>query len=93
MMNRKGFGRKWSYPIFRYYPRICLEGLRKATKKSFRISGLRAEISRIRSRNVNHSTTMFGHFGQSLWNAVEMKMQGWGHNDISDMIRTYNLSK
>jgi hypothetical protein len=33
MMNRKGFGRKQSYPIFRYYPGICLEGLRKATKK------------------------------------------------------------
>jgi hypothetical protein len=28
----------------RYYPGICLDGLRKTTKKSFRIGGVPAEI-------------------------------------------------
>jgi hypothetical protein len=31
-MNGKGCGRKRSWPNLRYYPGICLEGLRKATK-------------------------------------------------------------
>jgi hypothetical protein len=30
--NWKGCGRTWSWPIFRYYPGICLEDLRKAMK-------------------------------------------------------------
>jgi hypothetical protein len=29
-MNRKGYGRKQSWHNLRYYPGICLEGLRKA---------------------------------------------------------------
>jgi hypothetical protein len=33
IMNPKGCGRKWSWPNLRYYPAICLEGLRKTTKK------------------------------------------------------------
>jgi hypothetical protein len=32
MMNWKGFERKRSWPNLRYYPNICLEGLRKTTK-------------------------------------------------------------
>jgi hypothetical protein len=32
MMNWKGFGRKLSWCNRRYYPGICLEGLRKTTK-------------------------------------------------------------
>jgi hypothetical protein len=28
-MNWKGYGRKWSWPNLRYYPRISLEVLRK----------------------------------------------------------------
>jgi hypothetical protein len=31
-MNWKGCGRKRSWPNLRYYPDICLEGLRKKTK-------------------------------------------------------------
>jgi hypothetical protein len=31
-MNWKGYGRKWSWANLGYYPRICLEGLRKTTK-------------------------------------------------------------
>jgi hypothetical protein len=31
-MNRKGCGTKQSWPNLRYYPGICLEGLRKTTK-------------------------------------------------------------
>jgi hypothetical protein len=33
-MNWKGYGRKWAWPNLRYYPGICLEGLRKATKNA-----------------------------------------------------------
>jgi hypothetical protein len=33
MMNWKGGGRKRSWPNFRYNPSICLEGLRKSTKR------------------------------------------------------------
>jgi hypothetical protein len=33
MMNRKECGRKQSWPNLRYYPGICLGGLRKTTKK------------------------------------------------------------
>jgi hypothetical protein len=32
IMNLKGFGRKRSWPILRYYLGIHLEGLRKTTK-------------------------------------------------------------
>jgi hypothetical protein len=32
IMNWKGCGRKQSWPNLRYYPSICLEGLRKTTK-------------------------------------------------------------
>jgi hypothetical protein len=32
MMNWKGYGRKRSWPDWRYYPGICLERLRKTTK-------------------------------------------------------------
>jgi hypothetical protein len=38
--NWKGCGRKWPWPNLRYYPEICLEGLRRTTK----IVGLLAEI-------------------------------------------------
>jgi hypothetical protein len=34
MMQWKGFGRKRSWPNLRYYPEICLEGLRKPAEKS-----------------------------------------------------------
>jgi hypothetical protein len=32
MMNWKGCGRKRSWPNLRYYPYICLEGLKKTMK-------------------------------------------------------------
>jgi hypothetical protein len=32
MMNRKGYGRKLSWPYLRYYPGICFEGLIKTMK-------------------------------------------------------------
>jgi hypothetical protein len=44
MTNCKGFVRKWLSPNLRYYPGICLEGMRKTTKKSPRMAGLWAEI-------------------------------------------------
>jgi hypothetical protein len=31
-LERQLYGRKRSWPNLRFYPRICLEGLRKATK-------------------------------------------------------------
>jgi hypothetical protein len=34
IMNGKGFGRKQSWPNLRYYASICLEGVRKTTKKT-----------------------------------------------------------
>jgi hypothetical protein len=62
MMNLKGFGRSGRDLILKYYAGIRLEGLRKTAKTSIRSPGLRIEpgTSRIRSRNVNHSTTTFG---------------------------------
>jgi hypothetical protein len=44
MMNLKGLGRKRPWPNLRYLPDIQLEGLRKTTKTSIGIAGLRAEI-------------------------------------------------
>jgi hypothetical protein len=41
LMIWKGFGRKRSWPILRYYPGIRLDGLRKPTKKTIRIAGSR----------------------------------------------------
>jgi hypothetical protein len=43
-MNWKGYGRKQSQPNLRYYPGICLEGLRKTRKTSVRIANLQAKI-------------------------------------------------
>jgi hypothetical protein len=40
MMNWKGFGKRQSGLISRYYPGICLEGLKKTMKNSFGIVGL-----------------------------------------------------
>jgi hypothetical protein len=45
MMNWKGFGTKRLASFLRYYPGIRLEELRKTTKLSVRIAGLRAEMS------------------------------------------------
>jgi hypothetical protein len=45
-MNWKGCGRKWSWPNLKYYPGICLEGLRKATKTL-------SQDSRSASRDLN----------------------------------------
>jgi hypothetical protein len=44
MMKWKGFGKKRSWPFFRYYSGIRLEGLKKATKTSVMRAGLQAEI-------------------------------------------------
>jgi hypothetical protein len=41
MINWKGFGRKRSWPVLRYYPGIRLEGPRKTSKPSIRIAGRR----------------------------------------------------
>jgi hypothetical protein len=43
MLNSKGF-KSGCGIILRYYPTICLEGLRKTTKTSVRIAVLWAEI-------------------------------------------------
>jgi hypothetical protein len=43
-MNWKGFGTQQSWPNLRYYPGICLEELRKTTKKPVTTTGLRAKI-------------------------------------------------
>jgi hypothetical protein len=53
-------GRKRSWPKLRYYPGICLEGLRKTTKTSVRIAGLRVKIWTRDLPSVNHPTTTFG---------------------------------
>jgi hypothetical protein len=37
-MNWKGYGRKWSWPNFRYYPGICVEELRKTMKNLIQYS-------------------------------------------------------
>jgi hypothetical protein len=44
MMNWKGCRRRRLWPDFRNYTGIFLEVLRKITKTSVRIAGLRAEI-------------------------------------------------
>jgi hypothetical protein len=63
-MNWKGCGRKRSLPYLRDYLVICLEGPRETTRNlsGLSVCGPRFEpgTSRIRSRNVNHSTTKFG---------------------------------
>jgi hypothetical protein len=60
IMNCKGFGKKRTWPNLRYYPGICLEGLRKPWKTSVMITGLQPEIligtSWIQSSSVNPST-------------------------------------
>jgi hypothetical protein len=44
-MNWKECRRKWSLPNLRYYSDICLEKLRKTTKKTFvRTDSLQAKI-------------------------------------------------
>jgi hypothetical protein len=43
-MNWKLFGKKRTWPNFRFYYGSWLEGLRNTTKTSVRIAGLRAEI-------------------------------------------------
>jgi hypothetical protein len=44
MINWKDFEGSGRAQILGYYPGICLEALRKSTKKSVRIAGFRAEI-------------------------------------------------
>jgi hypothetical protein len=44
MMNSNGGGKKRSRPNFMYYPNLFLEGLRKTTKTSVKVAGLRTEI-------------------------------------------------
>jgi hypothetical protein len=44
LMNWKEYGKKQSSPDLRYYPSICLEGLRKTMKNSVRIASLHAKI-------------------------------------------------
>jgi hypothetical protein len=44
MMNWKGFGRTFLWLNLRYYPSICLEGLRKPQTISVRITSLQAEM-------------------------------------------------
>jgi hypothetical protein len=49
--------------ILKHYPGICLEGLRKTTKTSVRIAGLRAEFwtrDLPITKSINNSTTMLG---------------------------------
>jgi hypothetical protein len=55
-MNWKEFGRKQCSLILRYHPGIGLKGLRKTTKISVRIVGLRTEIS---TRDVPHRKERF----------------------------------
>jgi hypothetical protein len=43
MMNWEGGGRKQSWHNLRFYPRICLEILKK-TMKNLRTAGLQVEI-------------------------------------------------
>jgi hypothetical protein len=59
--NWKGCGRKQSWSNLRYYPGICLEGLRKTTNKPQSVTRLRFEPGRyqIQSRSVINLTTTF----------------------------------
>jgi hypothetical protein len=64
MMNWKGFGRRRSWPNFNVLSRHSPGGTEKNYEKicqGIRSSGPRFEpgTSRLRSKNVNHSTTMF----------------------------------
>jgi hypothetical protein len=45
MMNWKEFGRKSGVAESRYYPDICVEGLRKAMKISVKIAGVPAKVT------------------------------------------------
>jgi hypothetical protein len=87
MMNGKGFGRKWSWPNSRYCAGIHLEGLRKTTKNldyPSRSLGLRCKLrtSRIRSRSVNHLTTMFGVMVE-VPSCFTVFTPAWLHSDLS----------
>jgi hypothetical protein len=48
---------KLSWPNLRYYPGVCLEGLKKSTRNLSQDSRSESGTSRIRSRSVNDSTT------------------------------------
>jgi hypothetical protein len=72
MMNRKGFGRKRSWPSLMCYASIRLEGLRKTTKNLISIVqslGPRFEpgTSRIWSMRVNHDVRYWGTWGSLGW--------------------------
>jgi hypothetical protein len=54
---------KWSWPNLRYYPGICLEGLRKITNNISQDSlspGRDLNLGPPKYEGVNHSTTTFG---------------------------------
>jgi hypothetical protein len=53
MKNWKGFGRKWSQPSLRCYPRISPEGLRKTTKHKYFLSFL--------TRQTDLKMNVYGH--------------------------------
>jgi hypothetical protein len=59
-MNWKGYGRKQSWPNLRYYPEICLEGLRETMKTSLRTANLWAEV-RTRVTNTKQKYSALDH--------------------------------
>jgi hypothetical protein len=64
-MSWKGYGRKLSWPNLRYYPGICLEGLRK-TKKNL------SQDSRSPGRDEPASATTW------TWRSVCFSSRDWG---------------
>jgi hypothetical protein len=62
MMNWKGCGRRQSsWPNLKYYPSICLQGLRKTTKNLSENTGLRTEIWTQKLQNSKQDCSPLGH--------------------------------
>jgi hypothetical protein len=87
-MDWKGFGRKRSWPNSRYYPGICLEGVRKTTKTSIR-------TARSPGRDFNRGTPHrkcwpLGHDVRSfLWHGSRAKTQTTGAKFVAMVITMY----
>jgi hypothetical protein len=81
IMTWKVFGRMRSWPDTRYYPGICLEGLRKTTNE-LRIVGVRAEIWTWVLRNVKQECWPLDHNVQLSWSwswcsPLSFVLRGW----------------
>jgi hypothetical protein len=70
LVGRKGLEGSDRGLILRYYPGICLEGLRKNTKCSVRIADLRGEILTRDLPNTKQECEVVGHHLKNLFSTI-----------------------